>query len=243
MVSEFFDGKIPNRSISPDEAIAYGAAIQAAILSGNTSEKTQDLLLLDVNALSLGIEASGGVLMPVIMRNTTVPNKKSEIISTNSDNQPGVIIHIYEGEHARIKDSNFLGKFELTGITPAKGVPQIEVSAVDITTGRSNKITITNDKGRLSRNAVARMVAEAKLYLEEDEKVTQTIRARNSLESYVFEIFNTLYDQKLAMNQLEDQIEKSITLLENNKHLGKEEYDNIKRSLEQSVDQIITRWS
>ncbi|CAG8486403.1 4845_t:CDS:2 [Funneliformis mosseae] len=229
-------------------AMAYGAAIQAAILSGDTSEKTRDFLLLDVTALSLGFETSGDVMMPLIKRNTTIPTKKSEIIS-NSDNQQEVMIHIYEGEHARIKDNNFLGKFELTGIpTAPRGLPQIEVtfdidvSAVDIMTGRSNKITITNDKGRLSRNEVARMVAEAKLYLEEDEKVAQKIRARNRLESYVFELCNTLYDQKLAMNQLEDQIEKSITLLENNKHVGKEEYDNIQRSLEQSVDQIVTRW-
>ncbi|CAG8606112.1 6731_t:CDS:2 [Funneliformis caledonium] len=236
MVSKFFDGKIPNNSINPDEAMAYGAAIQAAILSGDTSEKTRDFLLLDVTALSLGFETSGDVMMPLIKRNTTIPTKKSEIISTNSDNQPGVMIHIYEGEHARIKDNNFLGKFELTGIpTAPRGLPQIEVT-FDIDVNDSLNAC------RLSRNEVARMVAEAKLYLEEDEKVAQKIRARNRLESYVFEICNTLYDQKLAMKQLEDQIEKSITLLENNKHVGKEEYDNIQRSLEQGVDQIVMRW-
>jgi heat shock protein 1/8 len=196
MVSEFFNGKEPNKSINPDEAVAYGAAVQAAILSGDTSEKTQDLLLLDVAALSLGIETAGGVMTPLIKRNTTVPTKKSEIFSTYSDNQPGVLIQVYEGERTRTKDNNLLGKFELTGIPPApRGVPQIEVtfdidangilnvrnysmlfyqnyilfcffltffnplqvSAVDKTTGRSNKITITNDKGRLSKEEIERM--------------------------------------------------------------------------------------
>ncbi len=129
MVSEFFNGKEPNKSINPDEAVAYGAAVQAAILSGDTSEKTQDLLLLDVAALSLGIETAGGVMTPLIKRNTTVPTKKSEIFSTYSDNQPGVLIQVYEGERARTKDNNLLGKFELTGIPPApRGVPQIEVT-------------------------------------------------------------------------------------------------------------------
>jgi len=265
LLSNYFNGKQLNKSLNPDEAVGYGAAVQAAVLTGQGNEKTKDLLLLDVTPLSLGLQTSGDVMTKIIERNSTIPTKKSQIFSTFADGQTGVDIKIYEGERAFTKDNNLLGSFHLDGIAPApRGVPQIQVSfdldangiltvsAEDKASGKSQKITITNDKGRLSKEQIDEMIKTAEKFKDDDEKLKENIETKNGLENYLYNLKNSILkepDNKEQKSPAFDEVKKEaqpiiedgLKWLEDHPKEETDIYKNKQKELEEKINPLMMK--
>eukprot|EP00825_Cyclidium_porcatum_P001209 TRINITY_DN1054_c0_g1_i7.p1 TRINITY_DN1054_c0_g1~~TRINITY_DN1054_c0_g1_i7.p1 ORF type:complete len:526 (+),score=124.72 TRINITY_DN1054_c0_g1_i7:541-2118(+) len=262
IVKDFFNGKEPNTGINPDEAIAYGAAVQGGIICGESSKDTQDLVIIDATPLSLGIETVGGVMSTIIQRGSFIPTKKSQVFTTYADNQQTVTISIYEGERPMTKDNHLLGKFDLSGIPPApRGTPQIEVtfqidensilqvSAVDKGAGIKNEITITNDQGKLSKEEIDQMLKDAETFADQDRITKEKVDAKNSLDNYVHSMSNQLEDPEKLANKIDEASKKTIkdalkeaqSWLDSNPNAEKEDYDEQLKELEGICNPIVSK--
>ena len=261
LLSQFFNGKTLSHSINPDEAVAYGAAVQAAILSGNSDEKLDQILLLDVAPLSLGVETAGGMMTVIIPRGSQIPAKKTQTFSTASDNQPAVTVQVFEGERRQTRDNNKLGEFNLKGLPPMpRGTPQIEitydvdangilqVSAVEKSSGKEEKITITNDKNRLSKEDVDRMVQDAEKYKEEDDKVAARVEAKNKLENYCYQMKSTVVDDEKMKTALgadhetvSSLVDEGLKWVDSNQDATTEEFTTKYSELEKKLMPLVQK--